>query len=146
MLKEAGVEVVQVETKSGRSPNQVRWSDCFTLNLFYGIKCRKQNPQESAHLHLTDLHYGKKTASFNKDVFKERLNALGDKVESIHKLLSHTYDFDKLVVLLGGDVNDGTEIYPSQAHHQDISDVEEQATELSEMLAAWITQQQKIWG
>jgi predicted phosphodiesterase len=100
---------------------------------------------ETAILVMTDLHYGRKTTSFNPEVCKERLKRLGATMERLREVLSG-YDFDRLVVFLLGDVNDGTDIYATQPHHQAITNVEQQANELSGLLSEWLLGQIRIWG
>jgi DNA polymerase II small subunit/DNA polymerase delta subunit B len=99
---------------------------------------------ESAILTLTDLHFGKKTATFNPDKFAARLANVSKRITRIHSLLSD-YKLDELVICLLGDVNDGTGIYPTQFHHQAISNVEEQADILSELLAKFARGQCSVW-
>lgn len=100
--------------------------------------------RETAVVVITDVHYGKKTASFNPESCAQRLAAFGDSVLRIRELLS-SYAFDELVVCLLGDINDGTGIYATQPHHQAITNVEEQAEEISDLLAEWCKGQQKVW-
>jgi len=96
------------------------------------------NKNESAILVMTDIHYGKKTSSFNRDVCRKRINRIADKVTSINSLLTGQYKFDELVIFLLGDVNDGNDIYPGQANHQECSNVEEQAWEFAEFYARFV--------
>jgi DNA polymerase II small subunit/DNA polymerase delta subunit B len=100
--------------------------------------------KESAVLTMSDLHYGKKTSSFNLESFEERLEVFGDRLVAMRESMAG-YDFDELVVCLLGDVNDGTGIYATQPHHQAESNVEEQAEQLSELLAPWFRKQKKVW-
>jgi predicted phosphodiesterase len=101
--------------------------------------------RETAVLAMSDLHWGKKTLTFDNRILRARLEAFGVKLAAIRDLMSE-YEFDELVILLLGDVNDGTEIYPSQAHHQDTSNVEDQASDLSAFLAPWLRAQADVWG
>ncbi len=95
-----------------------------------------KNKTETAVLVVSDVHYGKKTSSFNRNVCKNRLAKVASKVCGITELLtSGAYKFDELVILLMGDLNDGTDIYPSQTHHQELSNVEAQADEIADYLA-----------
>lgn len=102
-------------------------------------------PRESAILTLTDLHFGKQTATFDPDRFAARLKEVEQRVKRIRKLLGD-YAFDELVICLLGDVNDGTGIYPTQFHHQKITNVERQAFYLSSELAQFIERQSDVWG
>ena len=100
---------------------------------------------ESAVLHVTDVHWGKKTESFDVKVCSKRLNAVGEKLGRVRELLA-SYDFDKLVILITGDINDGSEIYANQATEQAESDVEEQANCAAATLADLVRRQKRIWG
>lgn len=108
-------------------------------------KVQDEKQKETAVLVMSDLHYGKKTESFNPDSFKERLFALGERLGHIKSCLAG-FEFDRLVVFLLGDVNDGTLIYASQPHHQAETNVEEQAEQLTDLLTEWFLNQKKIWG
>lgn len=101
--------------------------------------------QETAVLVMTDLHYGKKTSSFNPEVFEKRLKEVGERIGRIKDRLTG-YKFDKLVTFLLGDVNDGTAIYATQPHHQAETNVEEQAEQLTDLLSDWFLRQKEIWG
>ena len=101
---------------------------------------------ESAVLVMSDVHYGKCTTTYNRNVAKERLERLLPKLERIHRLVSAAYQIEELVVALLGDVNDGTEIYPAQAYYQDLSDPLQQAWEFASFLADWFRALQRIWG
>lgn len=100
---------------------------------------------ETAVLVMSDLHYGKRTPTFGPDVFARRLDNLAQRLVRIRELLE-SYDFDKLLVCILGDANDGTDIYPTQAHYQAITDVQLQAQELAEHLAGFLESQLPIWG
>jgi len=93
---------------------------------------------------MTDLHFGKATSTFNPDVCAQRLCEMERKIRRIRGLLGD-YDFDELVVSMLGDMNDGTGIYPTQFHHQKITDVNEQALVLSDLLARFFRKLQDVW-
>lgn len=104
----------------------------------------KLKQRESAVLTLSDLHFGKKTATFSPDIFETRLEELGAKVKRIHDLLGD-YAFDELVIALLGDTVDGSAIYPTQFHHQAITNADEQADILSDLLGKFAQEQKKTW-
>jgi len=83
-------------------------------------------------LHLADWHYGKETSKLkpesNKIIIQNLSNAIRE--ESVK--------CDELVVIAGGDINDGTQIYATQTHHQWQSNVEEQAMGWSSMVAEFL--------
>lgn len=100
---------------------------------------------ETAVLVMSDLHYGKVTPSFNPEVFESRLRSLSAKVRRVRELLSG-YELDSLVVCLLGDVNDGTDIYATQPHHQAVSDVRQQALDFSGLMRDFLLDQAEAWG
>lgn len=94
---------------------------------------------------MSDIHFGKSTASYNPDVCIQRLDKCGKALERIHSLLGD-YDLQELVIAILGDANDGTGIYPTQACHQSIQNPEQQADLLANILARFSEWQQSIWG
>ena len=95
--------------------------------------------KETAVIVHSDMHYGRKTISYNPDVFVRRMKDLRDSIAKIKYLLNSEYDFDKLVIFQLGDANDGTDIYKTQPHHQAITNVEAQAYELSQIYVDHLT-------
>lgn len=86
---------------------------------------------DTALLLLSDLHYGKKTDTFYPDICAERLSTVLAETLKIQKQKK----LRDIVVLLIGDINDGTDIYATQPHHQAVSNVEQQADEIADLLA-----------
>jgi len=80
---------------------------------------------ESAVLLLSDLHIGKKTESYNFDVFKIRLKVLRYSIHQIISILTKTYKIDKLYILMVGDIVEGESIYPAQSHYIDKEIIEQ---------------------
>lgn len=72
---------------------------------------------ETAVWHLTDIHEGKKTETFDPDVLEERLIRGARKIILITKILKKTYTFDKLVIMITGDCIDNDSIFPNQQAH-----------------------------
>jgi calcineurin-like phosphoesterase family protein len=60
---------------------------------------------------LSDTHVGKVTKEYDVSIAKERIASIADKVTEI--ILSDT---DQVVLLLAGDMVDGEDVYPHQAH------------------------------
>lgn len=100
---------------------------------------------ETANLTLQDWHYGKHTASYGPEITARRLTQLVDKLARIRDLMPG-YAFDKLVLHVLGDMNDGTEIYAGQTHEQAISNVEAQANDLSILLESFLGRLADVWG
>lgn len=74
---------------------------------------------ESAVLHVTDLHFGKETESFNIDVAEKRLDNLTRGVRKIGEIQKQAYNIDKLYIFDTGDAIDGNSIYKTHPHHVD---------------------------
>lgn len=83
---------------------------------------------------MTDVHYGKKTKTFEARKLEQRLEKFAAKIADVKGLLGSGYEFDELVICMLGDMVDGTGIYPSQAHHQEDSSVLEQIRWFEEVL------------
>lgn len=77
--------------------------------------------EEQACLVISDVHVGKKTKSYNTNVFKQRLDKLTKSVIRITELLRNGYKIDTLNIIFSGDIVDGEGIYPTQALHIDQS-------------------------
>jgi len=96
----------------------------------------KYKTTESAVLHLTDLHYGKKTVSFNVNVLEERLDKMVAHILDINQILKNGYRFDKLFILFTGDIVDGDDIFANHGFHTDEAARYglEQATKVAQLL------------
>lgn len=99
---------------------------------------------ESAILAISDVHLGKVTSSYNPEVCAERFNNLNQRLTRIRELLSG-YQMDELVVLLLGDIVDGSGIYPTQTHHQILSNSDEQAEIIGGILKPLLLEQRRNW-
>jgi len=76
---------------------------------------------------IADCHIGKLTKSFNVEVAGKRIRSWTKKIIKLAHLLGDGYRFNEIVLAFLGDVNDGTEIYKTQPHHQALTNVLEQA-------------------
>lgn len=81
---------------------------------------RKSAPVEHAVLHCSDTQIGKTTASYNCEVAARRLMALAEKVIRITETRRSYAKVDVIHVLLGGDMVEGEDVFPSQAHQIDV--------------------------
>ena len=79
-------------------------------------KDRRTKGIEVALLHLSDWQIGKITDSFNTAVARDRLRTLAGKVEQITEIERADHPVNEIHVLLGGDMIEGTAIFPGQAH------------------------------
>ena len=76
---------------------------------------------EVAVLHLSDLHFGKRTKDFNIAVAEERMIKLGQAVFDIVNIRKKWAAIDKVIVLWGGDfLENESGIFPTQPHLVDI--------------------------
>lgn len=79
---------------------------------------RKVKP-EVALLHLSDLHFGKKTQSFDLEVASKRVAALADKVVRLAEIERADHPVRVCHVMLGGDFVENVSIFPGQAFEVD---------------------------
>ena len=93
---------------------------------------------------MSDLHWGKKTRDYNTKSAAEVLLDFDDKLAEIKEGVGK--GADKLVVVMNGDMIDGTGIYPTQAHHQDGTDVTEQIEECGSVLSNVLISMRHTWG
>lgn len=99
---------------------------------------------ESIVLDMSDHHFGKRTSTYDVATFYERMDTLGDRLADIREYLSG-YTFDELVVRMFGDMVDGQDIYPTQPHHQEITDAVDQADQWSDYMTDWLILQSRVW-
>jgi len=77
---------------------------------------RFHDNREIAVLHVSDVHVGKQTRSYNSDVAEERMEILVNKTVEITNTRRHWAKIDELHLYLGGDIIEGEMIFPHQAH------------------------------
>lgn len=77
---------------------------------------RKRKNEEIAVLHLSDLHIGKLTSSYDTAVAEERLMLLAKKVKNIVEVRRSSSKINELRIYLGGDMIEGEDIFATQAH------------------------------
>lgn len=86
------------------------------------FKRQRQGSEEAALLHTTDWQVGKKTASYDTEVAKHRLTVTltykVGKLTEIHRTSTFVRDIH---VLVGGDMIEGTNIFPGQVWEVDSS-------------------------
>lgn len=90
---------------------------------------------EQAVLMVSDTHVGKATVSYNLTVCRERFERLGNKV--VHLLKEHQPSVHKVNIFMLGDIVDGEEVYPNQAHFLDHIDLKT-LERLSPMMEGWL--------
>lgn len=82
---------------------------------------RKIVDEEMAVLHVSDVQLGKVTSTYNSTVAAERLMLLADKALRITETRRTSAKIEELRLYLGGDLVEGEEIFPTQAHQIDQS-------------------------
>jgi len=92
---------------------------------------------------ITDVHYGKKTETYSPLDCELRFGQLSRKLAEIQSIVP---ECDELVICLLGDINDGTNIFPTQTHYQELTNVEAQATLVSNLLTQFALDQRDLWG
>jgi hypothetical protein len=94
--------------------------------------------EESLILTLSDLHYGKRTPTFNTRVFLRRLGRLRDRLIRTVDLFRPRFHFSEIVLAVLGDVVDGDGIYPTHPHHTEPSNADLQTDRCSEALVGLV--------
>jgi len=83
------------------------------------ISRRKTGEIEIAALHVSDTQVGKVTDTYNSTVADERLQLLVDKVCHITDIRRTAAKIEEIRVYFGGDMVEGEDIFPHQAHQID---------------------------
>jgi len=84
-------------------------------------KDKRKGAAETAILLLSDWQLGKITPTYNSDVCAERIDLLAGKVESLVAIQRADHPVTDLRVYLLGDLVEGEDIFPGQAHLIDAS-------------------------
>lgn len=77
-------------------------------------KDRRKRNEEVALVHLTDLQYGKRTESYSRAVCEDRVSRFADKIAKITDIQRADHPVRECHVMLGGDMVEGTKIFPGQ--------------------------------
>lgn len=80
---------------------------------------KRQGKAEVALLHLSDLHVGKVTQSFNTQVAEKRIDALAKRVVQLTEIERADHPVREIHVMLGGDFAENVNIFPGQAFEVD---------------------------
>ncbi len=75
--------------------------------------------EEIAVLHLSDIHFGKHTQTYNTEIAGERIKLLADKVNHITNIRRNGAKIKELRVYFGGDFVEGENIFSKQILHVD---------------------------
>lgn len=76
---------------------------------------RRNTAEEIALLHTTDWQVGKVSDSYDLQIAADRIERLAEKVTRITDIQRHAHPVRECVVLLGGDMVEGIDIFPGQA-------------------------------
>ena len=82
-------------------------------------KDKRTGGDEAALLHLSDWQLGKVTESYNTEVAVGRVRLLGDKLEKLVGIERADHPVREIHNLLGGDMPEGTSIFPAQSFEID---------------------------
>lgn len=74
-----------------------------------------------ALLHLTDWQLGKRTSDYSSEVAEQRVTRAVEKAMRLTDLQRHAHGVGSCALLLGGDMVEGTAIFPAQAWEVDSS-------------------------
>jgi len=85
------------------------------------LKRKRGADEEIAILHLSDIQLGKVTKTYDTAVAEERVLAACRKAALIADLRRSMATIDEIHVYLGGDMVEGEDIFPTQAHEIDSS-------------------------
>lgn len=80
---------------------------------------RTKGDEEEAVLDISDAQIGKKTKTYNSEVFAERIVKLANKTVVFADIARSDHPVNVLNIFFKGDMPDGQGIYPTQSHHTD---------------------------
>lgn len=80
---------------------------------------RSKKPEEIAVLHMSDTHVGKTTETYNSQIARDRVNLLATKIVEITETRRSSAKIEELRIYMGGDMIEGENIFPGQAHELD---------------------------
>lgn len=99
------------------------------------VKQKKMAHEEIACLHVSDTQIGKVTSTYNTEIAEKRLLELAERTIEITNMRRNAARITDIRVYLGGDIIEGEDIFPSQAHQIDQS-VFDQAIRSAPMMLA----------
>lgn len=83
----------------------------FTKPKIIKVKKDRKKRNMTMEVMLTDLHYGKKTKSFDAEVARNYMNKMGDVVVNEVLRQSKNYNMEEIVVFLGGDIIENSDFH-----------------------------------
>ena len=82
---------------------------------------RRRSNAEVGLLHVTDWQCGKHSPSFSVKILADRIELLASKVTKITNIQRADHPVDELVVMIGGDMVEGLQIFPGQVFEVEVS-------------------------
>lgn len=115
-------------------------------------ECKAGFEDEDVVLLISDVHLGLEinpdemggVGGYNYQIFQDYLANLAKAVAEIHSIHSRAYNLPRLHVWFLGDLVEGTQVYRGQAHHLEMT-VVEQLFEGVQQLAVFVSQMQQIF-
>lgn len=83
----------------------------FTKPVILKPKIDKKKRNMTMEVMLTDLHYGKKSKTFNTQVAQDRMKKFGDVVLSEIDRYSSLYNVEQIITFLGGDIIENSDFH-----------------------------------
>ena len=100
-------------------------------------KVIKMGKAVSTVMFISDLHVGKKTPTYDMEVFERRMKQFFNQFEEFKTTVNKSYKMPDLHIVLLGDMLDGEDIYPGQAFDLDV-DLEEAMDKSLDILSAFV--------
>jgi hypothetical protein len=82
---------------------------------------KRKRGEEVALVHATDWQCGKRTSTYDSDVLDARIRSLAAKVAKLTEIQRADHPVRRCVLMLGGDMVEGTAIFPGQPFEVDSS-------------------------
>lgn len=100
---------------------------------------RGKGSPEIGLLHLTDWQLGKETDTYSSDIAVERVRRCVQKVIRLTDIQRAAHPVDEIVVMLGGDMIEGSSIFPGQAFEIDATTFDQVMTAANAIEEALLT-------
>ena len=83
------------------------------------IKDIRKTKAEAALIHATDWQLGKRTSDYDSDVARKRVMQFAEKIVRITEIQRADHPVKDCIVMFGGDMLEGVQIFPGQAFQVD---------------------------
>jgi hypothetical protein len=98
----------------------------------------RRSSEEIALVHITDWQLGKLTESYSVAVAASRIARLAEKTILITEIRRSAAKIDEIVVLVGGDMVEGENVFPHQAHEIEQSVFEQSVKSAPSILSQFL--------